>query len=293
MSFKLPYYSRCGLYFDYSLMPDYFSDSEVEKRSQKLITQFGKQTRNWTNQLNSEWIVRNYLAIKMIFSSTLLLNSLKFAVESNLKIVQPYLIYYSLLNSCRAVVFTLPSVEWNDGDIINLSHNKIINLTAGAVSALNKKEGERLKKELILAKEYRELFSYRFPATGMNGINEKFNINLEDAIEQCTLLCEIAQFKSEILQHSCENNVTGNYELLDEVFRNGWVYNISNDFFFDEDDYSRIVKKKDISTAKPQNLLCTMTEGMVEDFFYPWESENSDESFNIDLSDWRLIFPIP
>ena len=36
-------------------------------------------TKNWTTDINSEWVCRNYLAAKMILNATVILNALNFS----------------------------------------------------------------------------------------------------------------------------------------------------------------------------------------------------------------------
>lgn len=97
-----------GGYFDYEVIPKIFSEEEINKRISSLDKSFKKETNNWNSDKNSEWILREYLSIKMILSSSILLSSAEFSIKKNLRVVEPYLIYYSLLNCSRAVLFTSP-----------------------------------------------------------------------------------------------------------------------------------------------------------------------------------------
>lgn len=54
---------------------------------------YAKYTKAWSAHLNSEWLTRNYLAVKMILSATVMLTSFQYCQRKNVRIVQPYLLY--------------------------------------------------------------------------------------------------------------------------------------------------------------------------------------------------------
>ncbi|KAF2512821.1 hypothetical protein EYY60_06855 [Flavobacterium zhairuonense] len=277
-------------YFEYNNIDAEFSDAEVTKNLESLKKEFSKLSKNWNDQLNTQWVVRDYIAIKMILSSSVLLNSLEFANEKNLRIVEPYLIYYSLLNCSRAVILTSPFSDWNNEELFIMTHQKTINILGDIVSKYNKEKGNNIKAFIDWAREYREIFSYKFPA---NGLNNK-HLSLNDAIEICRLLCEIAQLQSKVLENAISKNVKTDFDLDWKILSIGYSYGEKNFKFIDKEDGYRL----DYITRKqkrPFSLHLTMTEGMVEDFFgawYPEDDSNLDEIFNPD-SNWRIIFPVP
>lgn len=277
-------------YFEYSNIDIEFSDKEISKNVQSLRNEFSKLTKNWTDELNSQWVARDYIAVKMILSSSVLLSSIEFANEKNLRIVEPYLIYYSLLNCSRAVVLTSPLVEWNNGEIFTMTHQKTINIIGDVISKFNKKAGERIKGFIDWAREYREIFSYKFPASGLSD----HHLTLEDTIDVCKLLCEIAQLQSKILENSITKNVKEEFNLDWNILSIGYSYGEKNFKFIDREDGYRL----DYITRKqkrPYSLHLTMTEGMVEDFFgswYPEDDTNLEDVYNPDAN-WQIIFPVP
>lgn len=195
--------------FDYTKIKEKFSEKEIQKCNQELMANFSLQTKSWSKEKNSYWVLRNYLGVKMILSSSVMLSSLEFAIDKNLRVVEPYLIYYALLNCCRAIIFTSPNVEWNSGEVMTMTHTKIINLTVDSVNRFNKKEAKRVRNILEKARDYRELFSYKFPA---NGISD-FNVDSKLAIEECKFLSEIAQYQSELLEKSYDKNVSDYFRI--------------------------------------------------------------------------------
>ena len=67
----------------------------------RIKEQYAKQTKSWTDDLHSEWLTRNYLAVKMILAASVMLTSFEYCRKKNVHIVQPYLLYYSTLSCCR------------------------------------------------------------------------------------------------------------------------------------------------------------------------------------------------
>jgi hypothetical protein len=66
-----------------------------------------------------EWLVRTYAAAKLILSASVMLSSAKYAADHALRIVEPYLLYYALLNTSRALVLMVPEQSWNDGKLLD------------------------------------------------------------------------------------------------------------------------------------------------------------------------------
>jgi hypothetical protein len=62
-----------------------------------------------------EWFIRRYAAVKLILSSTVMLSSANYAIARGLRIVRPYLLYYALFNTSRALVLLVPEQIWQHG----------------------------------------------------------------------------------------------------------------------------------------------------------------------------------
>lgn len=277
-------------YFDYNNFDLHFKKSEVEKAFQSINKNYIEIVKNWDSNLNSQWVARDYIAVKMILATTVLLNSVEYAKEKNLRIVEPYLLYYSLLNCSRAVVLTSPLSEWNNKEIFTMTHKKTINVVGDVIAKFNKKKSKEIKGTIDWAREYREIFSYKFPANGLTN----HNLDIENVISVCQLLCEIAQFQSKILENLITKRISVEYELDWEVLNIGYEYGETNFSFFDEEDGYRLnyITRKQ---KRPYSLHLTMTEGMVEDFFGAWcptEEDDSGEQFDPDKN-WQIIFPVP
>jgi hypothetical protein len=277
--------------FEYSAINNYLSKSDIRKGQKKLENSFIKLTRNWDKEKNSEWIIRHYLATKMILSSSVMLTSLEYSINHNLLVVEPYLIYYSILNVSRAVIFTNPNTEWRGGGLIESSHSKALNIVGDSISQFNKKVGENIKTYIDKAREYRELFSYRFPANGIEGF--KIEIGLENAVKICSFLAELSQLQSEKMQERIMLKKDMKFELDIDALKVVYTYKGSQFEFIDSEDRYRIdyIYRKQ---PFPVSLYLTMSEGMVEDFFGAWCPNDTDntELYNPDTN-WRIIFPVP
>ena len=162
------------------------------------------------------------------------------------------------------------------------------------MSKINKKVGDNIKKLLTRSRHYRELFSYKFPANGIKGLNKDKVVDIREAITFCSLLSEIAQFNSEILQQSFDKNVKKEYKFIDDILSKGFKYDLDKDCpIIDDEDYYRIgyiVRK----VKRPYNIQWVMTEGMIEDFFGAWCSEKDEKGDVFDPDkNWQIIFPVP
>ena len=249
---------------------------------------FADIAKNLDITTNTQWIVRTYLASKMILASSVMLTSAEYAESKNLRIVKPYLMYYHLLSCARAVVFTNPYQEWSD-ELIAMNHSKTINIIGDIVSRYDKAEGENIKYLINKSRIYREIYSYKFPANGLKGIE----LNFDKIVDICALLSEIAQLQSAILESAISKHCKEKYEIDDEELSKLYSYGEEGFRFIDpEDGYRLGYIKRNVS--RPYSIINTMTEGMVEDFFGAWcsQEEAPEDVYNPD-ENWRIIFPVP
>ena len=217
-----------------------------------------------------------------------MLSSAEYAESKNLRIVKPYLMYYPLLSCARAVVFTNPHQEWSD-DLITMNHSKTINIIGDIVSRYDQAEGEKIKSLINKSRIYREIYSYKFPANGLKEIG----LNFDKIVDICALLSEIAQLQSAILESAVTKHSKEKYEIDDEELSKLYSYGEEGFRFIDPDDGYRLdyIKRK---VSRPYSIMNTMTEGMVDDFFEAWCSQNEapEDVYNPD-ENWRIIFPVP
>lgn len=289
--------------FEYERIFEVFRNDEVIEYQEWISKGFGRIcNKSMTRELNSEWITRHYLATKMILSASVMLTSLDYAIRKNLKISVPYLSYYAILTCCRAVIFTLPEIAWGQ-QLIKMRHDKILKQVKNCLKKINNGYGDEFYQDLVAYRDYRELFSYKFPAQGLSAVlGDEYGFEYDKTIGICTLLCEIAQLNSKqiekyVVKH-CFHNID-EWKTLDyEYIKHCFCYEFYNEEFsiLDYEDMYRIdyIQRKQ---PFPVSLYYTMSEGMVEDFFGSWCREDLDEESNEDMydpdCDWRVIFPCP
>lgn len=131
------------------------------------------------------------------------------------------------------------------------------------------------------------MFSYKFPSSGLSVIR---NYDVNEIIEICSIMCELAQLSSEQIQKYVSKKCMYNYEEWAEpevdLMEAGFMY---NDIIDPEDAFRvRYLSRKQ---SFPVSIYYTMTEGMVEDYFGAWQEEGED-NYDPD-EEWQIIFPVP
>ena len=223
----------------------------------------------------------------MILAASLQLNANQYASANNLRWVNPYLAYYAVLSLMRAIVFTLPEQDWNAGQLIKLSHAKILNLATDHIAQFDKQKADSIRDTVLNLRAARELVSYWHPSSGDQ------NIQVQDDIKISILLSEVAQFNSELLESSILKRADRkSFEFLDPYIENLSLVRLHGHAFFDREDAYRLdyLKRK---YPAPPNIMHIMTEGHVEDFFGAWTTkEEGSSGFDPD-DNWRIIFDVP
>lgn len=267
-----------------------FEEASCKRNSTKLLDRYSKLTRNWTKETNSEWLCRIYLSAKMVMCATLNLNTLDYAQKKNVRAVESYLAYYSLLSLLRAIVYTLPEIEWDSGKLVKVSHSKAIKQAVAHIATFDKSVANSTSDLVRRLKAERELISYRSPSSGDQSVSHPTNIR-----SIATLLAEIAQFNSELLEASILKNAPHQaFEFLDEYINELSNVEIDGLVFSDNEDTYRLDYLSRKHPVTP-NILNIMTEGHVESYFGAWVSdsdEDRDDTFDPDKN-WQLIFDIP
>ncbi|MFS7307270.1 hypothetical protein [Rahnella inusitata] len=277
-------------FYDFRELGEQISESECLKVANSQAEAYSKITKHWDSERNSEWICRHYLSAKMIMSATLNINTMLYAHAKNIRLTTPYLTYYALLSLLRGIVYTLPSIGWDNGKMITLTHSKIIQFSFEFIGKFNKDVAKNLKDTVIKAKANRELISYKSPTSGDRIID-----NDSDIITIATLFSELIQFNSEIMEASiAKNSQNKSVDFLHRYIKQINSLNLGGNIHQDKEDSYRLgyLQRKHPS---PPNVQHIMTEGHTEDFFGAWYPEDdSDEKdfFNPD-KDWQIIFDIP
>ena len=267
-------------------------DNALRGYATKTRALFGPIARSFDDDKNAEWLIRSYLALKYVLASTVLGTSASHAEDQNLKVTLPYLNYYTMFNCARAFIFTLPCTQWKDEKSIAMTHQNIINTATDKLKRLDKDVAAATKARLVVGQQQRELFSYRFPATGLSVFGDEL-LAVWDAIDTARFFTELAQFNLACLEsatrkHTKNSFKVGGQDNLWDLMR----YDTKTQDLIDDDDCQRVgyfVRKY----RHPSELVSLATHGLVEDFFGAWIHEvDNHPGYNPD-EDWNLLLDIP
>jgi hypothetical protein len=223
-----------------------------------------------------------------------LANSAEYAESQNLQVTLPYLVYYTILNCCRSFLLTLPCLDWRGEKTIEMTHNNILNVTSDKLKRLGQRHEDMLKPRLWEAKEQRDLFSYRFPATGLTIFGDSL-MSVGEATGIARLLTELAQINLACLEgRVTKHNPKRSFDILelDDMWHT-MQYDMKTETLIDDEDYSRIgyfVRKY----KGPAALAALATDGLVEEFFGAWQPTDERDvadRFNADQQ-WDLLLDI-
>lgn len=274
---KWSYDYRCLQGFDEANLKNYIARQQPK---------FAARAKAWSVEQNSEWICRHYLAAKMVMMATLQLNSLQYARERNLRLVSPYLAYYTVFSLLRSVLFNVPEADWNEGRLIQLSHKRVGSFGFDHLRYLDKDWAKQLISKFQRLRHERELISYWHPSSGDSEFQP-----FDDMIELSTSLAEIAQLNSELLEASLTKySEEKTWKFLDSYVEQVSQVELVGDVHVDWNDMHRLdyLSRK---WPRPTSLQHTITEGHVDDFFGAWCPEGAANAGDFDPdTDIRLIF---
>jgi hypothetical protein len=277
-------------HYNYRKLFDLCSESTFVRVSNDVQQIYNSHVDAWTADRNSAWTCRMYLCTKMILNATALVHSSHYASGIGLRIANPYFEYYAALSLARGVVFTLPSQEWNDGNLISITHKKAINIAFDWVARFDQAKAEAMKKVCQQLKAQRELISYKAPASGDTNLGADYNL-----IELLTILAEVAQFNSELLELAVDAHADPTtFSIKEDHIHQIATISIGDYGFSDDDDYRRLgyLARK---YPRPYDLSSVMTAGQSEDFFGAWDGKGEDENRfgHGGPSSWQTIYDIP
>lgn len=274
--------------YDFREITEAFDEKAVSCQIQSLEKRYASLCQGWTQPRNSEWICRHYLAAKMIMAATIQINSLEFADEVNLRVVGPYLRYYAIFSLMRAVVFTLPEQDWRDGLLATMSHKKVLSVVSDYLRYFDPVWAGEIVNSIMHLRHERELISYWHPSSGDSQLSAS-----KDIVKLATILSELAQFNSEILERAILKKADRKaFVFLDEYSERLSRAELVGHMHVDWDDAYRInyLARK---YPAPANICHMITEGHVDDLMIGWRAEEPDESkFDPDAGK-LVIFDLP
>ncbi len=277
-------------------LPEIADEVKAKQYVDSLFQQCGAITKSWNADVNSEWIVRCYLAARLIMASTLYINSYRHCMTVNQRVPATFLQYYAVLFAMRASVLTSPMQSWSNGELVGMTHSKAINVSCDILKCITLSDyADTIKGQIAEMKGKRELISYIAPSRGDGDI-----LLLDDTglIALCTRFSEMAQLQSEVMEASLHKKAPDKSTLVfkDEFFRQACSAVCEECEYLDHEDAYRLDylrRKHPLMT----NVCHIISEGHSEDFFGAWLPKDDDEVRSDAVFDpdkeWDVIFDIP
>lgn len=281
-------------YYDYRELHSIADEKKVLNKVNAFRQEFTALAREWSPERNSQWVCRIYFCTKMILNATVILKQAEFAEEKNLRAAIPYFHYYAMLSILRCVVLTLPTEDWDNEDILSISHKKARDKTREWLARYDRTLATRFDDFFLTLKSNRELLSYKAPASADRNINSQ-----DEVIYFCTLLAEVAQFNTAILHNAVVRHASeDDFVVFDHDMARIYNVEIEGKRFYDTEDRYRLdyLRRKGNT---PHSIYMTMTEGQTEDFIGAWDADEDDVDneerrfYSGSPSSWQDIFDIP
>ena len=278
-----------------------YAYTQINRLDETVIEQYCRSLRSRlssmprTSEQSEMWIVRAYVSVKYLLAASLMLVSAEYAARHNLRIVQPYLLYYAMFNCSHAFLLMVPEQEWRDGALLDdVTHQKAHNVVADYVRYLSPDAAKQFNDVSGRARATREMLSYTFPALGLTGNLGEVMPTLEEVVGVCQFLAEAAQLNSECIQAAFEKLPDGTLPRDSATLKRFFVYeHKAIPGFADSEDWYRLWQFGRHSN-KPLSLHLTARPGLVEDFIGAWCPDDDETSsstvFDPDEADIRLIF---
>ncbi len=270
-------------YFNYHELLN-FSENKLDTYIQQTHNRFKKEAIDWSFEKNNFWILRLYASLKMLLSATIFYSNYEFSKEKKIYLSLPYLEYYGLINSCRALLL-LSSGKDKFSIIFSATHKNIINSTTKLLESIDLKLSIKFNKHINYLKENRERFSYHLPTRKI--IDDNIQETFLDSLYFSRIIGELAQLNSEIIEKNIDKEsdnkffIFGDIEKIDiEIIK---YFNSSEDFY-----RLKYIARK---VKRPVNLHLLATEGLTEDFLANYMEEYQEENQLSALHNLQLIFP--
>ena len=260
---------------------------------------FDRIADRWSPELHTEWLLRQYLALKLTMAATIQFASADHAYEQNLQIAIPYLSYYGMFNAMRANLLTSPRYQWGKSTL-SIGHDKARQCYSSELKLLLAEHEVAEQAQLAVdAKHGRELMSYRFPASGAPG-KGGFYVQRDKAEQFARLAAELALFNSFCLGAAVERRFGQSSEWPGykgdvESFNAAWKHKLKasadepDAVYPDAEDLYR-VRQMARRVKSPVPFIWLTGEGAVEDFFGSFISTvDSEDAFNPDEHWDRLL----
>lgn len=278
--------------YDYRRLESLCDAKALAAYTQRTRTLFAPTAKTFDDLRNTEWLLRSYLALKLILHATIMATSAGYARDRNLRVATPYLNYYTLFSACRAFLLTCPDVSWKGAATAHFSHAGAITLAVDLLKRLDHKVSAQASTQLLAAKSQRELFSYAFPMSGPRDLGTQ-RISLDDAVALAGVFAELAHLNTACLEGAVSKHQKGRtfgliedqaWELMSHALEGGEEH-------FDDGDWAWLGRLFREHTA-PVALTALATQGMTEDFFGGWSASDEVEGAYDPDDDWRILLDV-
>jgi hypothetical protein len=263
---------------------------------------FAHLADNWSSRVHTEWLLRQYLALKLIMAASIQFGSADYAYNHNVQMAVPYLSYYGIFNAMRANLLTSPRQIWGKRTLA-VGHEKAREQYASELRLLlSADEVAEQEKIAIDAKHGRELMSYRFPSSGTPG-KGGFYVYRDKAEQFARLAAELALFNSCCLAAQVRDRFEPpvgweEFCVNADDLEAAWNHKLkgangADVLFPDESDQYEIYRAA-IRMDKPIPFTMLIGGGGVEDFFGSFVStvDDDDEAFDPD-EHWDRLLELP
>lgn len=256
----------------------------------------------WSKDAHTEWLLRQYLSLKLVMAATLQFGSADHAYEQNIQMAVPYLSYYGMFNAMRANLLSSPRMAWGRNTLL-VGHDKARQQYIEELKfILSKDEADEQSQLLLDARKGRELFSYRFPSAGAPGTGGFF-VYRDVAERFGRIAAELALLNSFILseevekQHGRSTDWKGYIADMTELER-AWKHAVAGakgeeeSIFPDKEDLYRVSKMRRQVTS-PMPFIFMIGEGGIDSFFGSFTpTTDADGPFDPD-EHWNRLLELP
>lgn len=262
--------------YHYEELPVAATEEQIQAYCLAIKTQFFPIAKALDERTNAIWSLRYYLAVKFASAAAILSGSAEYARDRNLLLGVPYFNYYCLLNCCRSFLLTSPDIEWAGTATLEMSHTKIINRTADLMKRLDRNPDRRWQERLEAARDYRELYSYRFPARGARLVDNAA-FDTEGVARFARLIAELAMLHSECFDASLAKNGP-EIKNVPVIADQDWVeaYDVAGTRLVDHDDRYRF-RKFSGGWGRVSTLQVMTSDGLLDDLYGNWCADDPDE----------------
>jgi hypothetical protein len=203
-------YANREWWYEFEQLAQALSRRNATKRSQKLLQQFASLTKNWNSDLTRNGrYAYNFWCENGV-------GRVSNGAELRLRPPRTSVRCRPISNTTRSCIrfarylFTNPNVVWNDGEILQATHSKTINVACSETAHFDRNLSEHVRKLFSSQSVPRVDFVSR-PVEWRQVPQTRFDIY---DYSRCFL--EIAQFQSDCLRHRLRKNVTESFELDQE-----------------------------------------------------------------------------